>query len=64
VLVKKHFFRATTYFINRKSSYNNKKIWKLENNPGGNIFLGNSADRIIKDRKIQSYPRVSCTYRN
>jgi hypothetical protein len=51
-------FRATTYFINRKSSYMSKHTWKLKDKdrPGENSCPGHFAERILKDRKIQNHP--------
>jgi hypothetical protein len=50
------FFRATTSFINRKSSYLNKQTWKLKDKPEENSCADNFANRTLTDRKIQNHP--------
>jgi hypothetical protein len=52
------FFRATTYFINRKSSYMSKQTWKLKDKdrPGENSCPEHFANRNLKDGKIQNHP--------
>jgi hypothetical protein len=50
------FLRATTYFINRKSSYMTKQMWKRKDRPGENSCPKIFAERTLKDRKIQNDP--------
>jgi hypothetical protein len=33
-----------------------KQTWKLTERPGGNSYLRNIAEKILKDREIQNYP--------
>jgi hypothetical protein len=56
--IRVFFFRATTYFINRKSSYMSKQTWKLKDKdrPGENSCPGHFAEKNLTDRKIQNHP--------